>query len=145
MRRASRRESLWMVTTRGYRTGPTRSHIRSPTTHFVNHGLVLDLPRASGLRGAACPAARSSATPPRSRVLAPVRLAPRRPLAALTGAGRGPAALANEAGVTGVEPHPAAEVVPSPPGPSHVHRRRPCPGRALSIGRQRSFTDNHGR
>jgi hypothetical protein len=58
---------------------------------------------------------------------------------------RGPAALANQAGVTEDGPHPAAEVVPSPPGPSHVHPRRPCPGRALSIGRQRSFTDNHGR
>jgi hypothetical protein len=58
---------------------------------------------------------------------------------------RGPAALANEAGVTEDGPHPAAEVVPSPPGPSHVHPHRPCPGRALSIGRQRSFTDNRGR
>jgi hypothetical protein len=58
---------------------------------------------------------------------------------------RGPAALANDAGVTEDEPHPAAEVVPSPPGPSHVHPHRPCPKRALSIGRQRSFTDNKGR
>jgi hypothetical protein len=58
---------------------------------------------------------------------------------------RGPAALANDAGVTEDEPHPAAEVVPSPAGPSHVHPHRPCPKRALSIGRQRSFTDNKGR
>jgi hypothetical protein len=58
---------------------------------------------------------------------------------------RGPAALANEAGVTEDGPDPAAEVVPSPPGPSHVQPHRPCPGRALSIGRQRSSTDNHGR
>jgi hypothetical protein len=34
---------------------------------------------------------------------------------------------------------------PSPPGPSHIHPHRPCPGRALRIGRQRSFTDNKGR
>jgi hypothetical protein len=40
---------------------------------------------------------------------------------------------------------PPAEPVPSQPGPSHVHPHRPCPGRALSIGRQRSFTDNKGR
>jgi hypothetical protein len=58
---------------------------------------------------------------------------------------RGPAALANEACVTEDGPHPAAEVMPSPPGPSHVHPHRPCPGRALRIGRQRSFTDNKGR
>src|SRR5215217_934744 len=58
---------------------------------------------------------------------------------------RGPTALANEAGVTEDGTHPATEVVPSPPGPSHVYSHRPCPGRALSIGRQRSFTDNKGR
>ena len=58
---------------------------------------------------------------------------------------RGPAALANEAGVTEDRPYPAAEVVPSPPGPSHVRSHRPCPGRALSLGQQRSFTDNKGR
>jgi len=65
MRRASRRESLWTVTTRGYRRGPTRSHIRSPTTHLVHHGLVLDLPRASGLR--ALPAQQPDPLPPRPR------------------------------------------------------------------------------
>jgi hypothetical protein len=56
-----------------------------------------------------------------------------------------PAALANEAGLTEDGPHPAAEAVPSLPGSSHVHPYRPCPGRALSIGRQRSFKDNKGR
>jgi hypothetical protein len=40
---------------------------------------------------------------------------------------RGPAALANEAGVPDDGPHPAAKVVPSVPGPSHVHSPRPCP------------------
>jgi hypothetical protein len=58
---------------------------------------------------------------------------------------RGPAALANEAGVAEDGPHPAAKVVPSPPGPSHIHPHRPCPRRVLRIGRQRSFTDNKGR
>ena len=57
---------------------------------------------------------------------------------------RGPAALANEAGATQDGLHPAAEVVPSLPGPSHIHPHRPCPGRALSLGQQRSFTDNKG-
>src|SRR5215211_8950358 len=50
---------------------------------------------------------------------------------------RGPAALANQAGVTEDGPRPPAELVPSLPGPSHVHPHRPCPGRALSIGRDR--------
>jgi hypothetical protein len=54
---------------------------------------------------------------------------------------RGPAALANEADVTKDGPHLPAELVPSLPGPSHVHPHRPCPERALSIGRQRSFTN----
>jgi hypothetical protein len=58
---------------------------------------------------------------------------------------RGPATLANGAGVTEHGPHAAAELVPSLPGPSHVHTHRPCPERALSIGRQRSFTDNKSR
>src|SRR5215213_6016023 len=57
---------------------------------------------------------------------------------------RGPTALANEAGVTEDGPHPPAELAPSLPAPSHVHPHRPCPGRALSIGQQRSFTDNNG-
>jgi hypothetical protein len=50
-----------------------------------------------------------------------------------------------QAGVTEDGPHPRAELVPSLPGPSHVHPHRPCPRRVLSIGRQRSFTDNKGR
>jgi TrwC relaxase len=52
--------------------------------------------------------------------------------------------LGNKAGVTEDGPHPPAELVPSLPGPSQVHPHRPCPGRALSIGRQRSSTDNKG-
>jgi hypothetical protein len=58
---------------------------------------------------------------------------------------RGPVALAYEAGVTEDRPHPPAELVPSLPGPSHVRPHRRCPRRALTIGRQRSPTDNHGR
>jgi hypothetical protein len=38
-----------------------------------------------------------------------------------------------------------AKLVPSPSGLSQVRPHRPCPQRALSIGQQRSFTDNHGR
>ena len=58
---------------------------------------------------------------------------------------RGPAALANQAASPRTGPHPLAELVPSVPGPSNVYPHRPCPGRALSIGRPRSFTDNKGR
>jgi hypothetical protein len=50
-------------------------------------------------------------------------------------------ALAGDAGVAS-EPHPPAELV------ANRHEdgrpRRPCPRRALTIGRQRSSTDNHG-
>jgi hypothetical protein len=42
-------------------------------------------------------------------------------------------------------PHPPVELVPSPPGSEPRRPRRPCPRRALSIGQQRSSTDNHGR
>jgi hypothetical protein len=40
---------------------------------------------------------------------------------------------------------PPAQPVPSPPGSKLRRPRRPCPRRALSIGPQRSSTDNHGR
>jgi hypothetical protein len=58
---------------------------------------------------------------------------------------RGPAtALANEAGVARVEPHPSVELMPTLPGPDEPRPRRPCHYRAIQSSRERSRADNHG-
>jgi hypothetical protein len=62
-----------------------------------------------------------------------------------TGPARGPAALANEAGVAGVEPHPEVGLVPSQPGPTNVvlaGRATTVPFTAVPAGPQRTTTDN---
>jgi hypothetical protein len=58
---------------------------------------------------------------------------------------RGPAALANEAGVAGVEPHPAVELVPTLPGPTNVvlaGRATTVPFTAVLTGPERTITGN---
>ena len=58
---------------------------------------------------------------------------------------RGPAALANEAGVAGVEPRPEVGLVPSQPGPTNVvlaDRATTVPFTAVLAGPQRTTTDN---
>ena len=58
---------------------------------------------------------------------------------------RGPAALANEAGVARVEPHPAVELVPTLPGSTNVvlaGRATTVPFTAVLTGPERTATDN---
>src|SRR5512132_3093092 len=57
---------------------------------------------------------------------------------------RGPAALANDAGVTGVEPHLAVELAPTLPGPMNVvlaGRATSVPFTTVLTGPQRTTTD----
>jgi hypothetical protein len=57
---------------------------------------------------------------------------------------RGPAALANEADVTGVEPHHAVELVPTLPGPMNVvlsGRAASVPFTTVLTGPERTTTD----
>ncbi len=53
--------------------------------------------------------------------------------------------LVNEASGRPRRTSPSAELAPSLRRLRQVRPRRPCPRRALRIGRQRSSTDNHGR
>jgi hypothetical protein len=50
----------------------------------------------------------------------------------------------NEAGVAGVEPHPAVKLVPTQPGLTNVFLPGPCHYRAIHSGLDRSPADNHG-
>jgi hypothetical protein len=97
--------------------------MRLPSRRLLRGSLLPSSPASSGLHRALTPVQDSTTCDP-----------------AAAGGG-----LANGARVTEGGPRPPIQVVPLLPGPEPRYPHRPCPGHALSIGRQRSFTDNKGR